>query len=196
MGVIFNDVCLRPNESVVIVGCGGVGLNSIQAAALLKGYPIIAVDINEDSLNIAKEFGATHTVNVSKTDIKEKVMEITKNQGSEHVVLTLGNPKAIEKAVDVSSVPGTVYFVGVPPTKEKITIDPFKVHMLRTLRGSCGGSTFPDKDIPSYINLYKMESIRLKELISEYVSLDEINKGVEMVKSGKKGRIVIKMDTQ
>jgi len=193
VGVIFNEAKLRPNDSVTIFGCGGIGLNAVQAASLLLGYPIIAVDSNPEALELAKKLGATHTLQVGLCDVIKGIKNFTDGKGTQYVIMASGNPQAAEMAVRASSMPGTVYFVGVPPVGSKITIEPFDVHMLRKLVGSCGGNTFPDKDIPSYLSLYERGHLKLKELISAVVPLDKINDGIKLTLSGKIGRCIIKM---
>ena len=174
-------------------GCGGVGLNAIQGAKISRGHPIIAVNKNSESLAIAKKFGATHAL-LSNSNVIEEIRKITDGKGAKYVIISLGNPKAIETAVEASSIPGTVYFVGVPPAGSKITIDPFKVHMLRKLVGSCGGATFPDKHIPSYIGLYQKGGLKLGELVSLEVTLGNINQGINKMLSGINGRCIVSMN--
>lgn len=193
VGVILNDAKLRPGESVAVFGCGGVGLNAIQGAALVCGYPIIAVDTNMESLKLAKKFGATNTIHAGSSDVIEEIKKITNGLGAKYVVIASGSLEATEMAVNASSVPGTVYFAGVPPVDSKITINPFAVHMLRKLVGSYGGATSPDRDIPAYIGLYKKGCLKLKELISQVVALDEINDGIDSFLSGKVGRCLVEM---
>ncbi|MBI2135303.1 zinc-binding dehydrogenase [Candidatus Woesearchaeota archaeon] len=193
IGVVLNEAKLKENESIAIFGCGGVGLNAIQGAKLSKGYPIIAVDKNPGNLAIAKKFGATHFL-ISDSKIIEEIRKITGSKGAKYVIIALGNPKAVETAVEASSIPGTVYFVGVPPAGSKITIDPFKIHMLRKLVGSCGGATFPDEHIPSYLGLYKKGDLKLDELVSLEVTLDNINQGINKMSSGINGRCIVSMN--
>jgi len=193
VGVILNEAQLKPGESVVVFGCGGVGLNAIQGAALARGYPIIAVDTNAQSLDLAKKLGATDTIQAGSVDVVEEIKRITNNSGAKYVVIASGNPKAAEVAVDTGSIPGTVYFVGVPPVDSKITVKPFTIHMLRKLVGSCGGGTFPDRDIPAYIKFYEEGHLKLKELVSQVIPLDKINDGIDGMLSGKVGRCIVKM---
>lgn len=192
-GVVFNEAKPKPAESIAVFGCGGVGLNSIQAASLMKANPVIAVDVNEESLKLAKDFGATHTVLAGSLNIVEEINKITEGRGAKNVIIALGNLKATEIAIEACATPGTVYFVGVPPVGSKIEVDPFKIHMLRKLVGSCGGGTFPDKDIPSYFSLYKEGKLKLRELISGTVAIDDINQGISALMSGKIGRCVVKL---
>ena len=193
VGSVFNDVGLLPGQSVVIFGCGGVGLCAVQAAALLQGDPIIAIDRYSENLQKAYQFGATHTLNSLEQDVVKEVKRITNGEGSSSVVITVGNPQAIEVAVDTCAAPGTVIFVSVPPANSKITIDPLQIHRRRTMTGSYGGGSLPDRDVPEYLKLHQKGSLKLKELISHTLTLDNINEGIEKVISGCPGRCIVKM---
>jgi S-(hydroxymethyl)glutathione dehydrogenase / alcohol dehydrogenase len=194
VGVILNDAKVLPEDSVLIYGCGGVGLSAIQGASLIHANPIVGVDINKESLELAKKFGATHTIRGDLEDVLESVKKITKHNGAEHVSVTIGNPKAIETAINCGSSPGTIYFVGVPPYESNITINPFEVHTSRILQGSSGGGCFPDRDIPKYLQLYERGFINARDLISKVIKLKDINKGIQATISGKIGRCVVKME--
>ena len=154
IGVILNEAKPLPKDSIAIFGCGGVGLNAIQGAALSYANPIIAIDKNSESLKLAKEFGATHLINSNYDDVLNKIKEIT-GGGAKFVISSLGNPKVIETSIEASSIPGNVYIVGVPPLDSKITVNPFAIHSSRKLQGSRGGGCFPDRDIPKYLQLYE-----------------------------------------
>jgi len=193
VGVVLNEAKVRPGESTAVVGCGGVGLNAIQAAALARAFPIIAIDTRASNLDLAKELGATHTVLARRWDVISEIIEITNGLGVKYVIAATGDPKGIEIAVNSSSEGGTVFFVGVPPADSTITIEPLKIHKLRKLVGSYGGGTFPDIHIPAYLNLHRKGNLDLKKLITNIVSLDRINDGIEMLLSGSPGRFVVRM---
>ena len=193
VGVILNDADLHAGESVAVFGCGGVGLSAVQGAALARGYPIIAVDRNPESLRLALEFGATHTIHPASTDVLADVKRITGGKGVRFVIVAVGDPQVIEVAVQASSIPGSVFLVGVPPAGSRIAVDPFAIHMGRALLGSYGGGAVPDRDIPRYLDLYQEGHFKLRELISEIVSLDQINDGIALLLSGKAGRCIVRM---
>jgi len=193
VGVIVNEANVRPGQSVAIIGCGGVGLNAVQGARLVNAYPIIAVDTNEASLLLAKDFGATHTINAGAADAIEEIKNITNDLGAEVVVVATANPKVIEQAVQSATIPGAVYLVAVPPAEAQVTLNPLAIHRQCTLTGSFGGGIVPDRDIGRYLRLYEQGKLKLDELISHTVSLDEINEGIELTKSGTIGRCLIRM---
>ncbi len=195
VGTVFHDAYVKPNETVAVFGCGGVGLNIIQGAHLANAGQIIAVDINKDSLDLARDFGATDLV-IGDDKVIENIKKLTDDSGCKHVFNTSGIPEVVANAVQASSMPGTVYFVGVPPADSTIQINPFEIHMLRTLKGSCGGGTYPDNDIPSFLELYSQGKIKLKELISHVVTLENINEGIDLMLSGKIGRCVVRITNE
>jgi len=193
VGVIINEAKVRPGQSAAIFGCGGVGLNAVQGARLINADPIIAVDINKASLQVAKEFGATHSINANTADVIEEIKNITNDLGAEAVVVAAANPKVIEQAVQAATTPGAVYLVAVPPADAQVTLNPLAIHRQCTLTGSFGGGIVPERDIPRYLRLYEQGKLKLDELISHSVKLDEINQGIELTMSGTIGRCLIRM---
>ncbi len=193
VGAVLNDACLRPNESVAVFGCGGVGLNAIQGAALVNGAPIIAVDRIAGSLELARRLGASHVIDSASADVLGEIREITRGEGASCVIVAAGNPEIIELAVQASSVPGTVLLVGVPPAGTSIRVDPFAIHFNRRLIGSYGGSTIPDRDIPRYWDWYGCGRLKLDPLITEVVPLDRIQEAIRSKMAGKPGRSVVVM---
>jgi S-(hydroxymethyl)glutathione dehydrogenase/alcohol dehydrogenase len=193
---MINEARPLPGDSVLVYGCGGVGLNSLQGARLLHAGPIIAVDNNEESLDLARKFGATHVINAANVDVAEEVRKITNNQGAKYVIVAMTNPRGMETAIDSAACPSDVYFLGVPADNTRITIDPLAIHRSRTLRGSCGGAIIPERDIAKYLGLYNAGTIKLDELISHRFSLWDINEAIEVTRSGKAGRCIIDMNYQ
>ena len=197
IGVILNEAKPSPYDSVAVFGCGGVGLNAIQGAKLLNAYPIIAIDTNPGNLELADRLGADHLINPKKEDPVESVKHITRNltpqQGAKFVICSLANTQAIEQAVQASAIPGKVYFVGVPELDSKIIISPYDIHAGRILLGSQGGGTYPDTDIPKYLNLEDKDLISVKDLVTKTLPFKDINKGIDLFRKGMSGRCVIEM---
>ncbi len=193
VGVAVNEANVRPGQSVAIFGCGGVGLNAVQGARLVSAHPIIAIDANSESLEMAKTFGASHTIHAETTDVFETVKTITGDLGAEVVIVTSPDPAVFELAVRSASLPGAVYLVAVPPADAQVTLNPLAIHRQCALTGSFGGGVVPDRDIPRYLTLYEQDKLKLDELISHTVCLDDINEGVELTKSGTIGRCLIQM---
>lgn len=192
VGVVLNELNLKPGQSVAIFGCGGVGLNAIQGAVIAGCNPIIAVDPSPKSRALASQMGATHLINPKAQDPIQEVRRLTHGKGAEAVVVAVGNAAAVEVAIEASSQPGTVILAGVPPATP-IRVDPFAIHCMRTLRGSYGGGSYPDRDISAYLGLHAQGRLKLRELIFGEFSLDQVNQGIAALRSGEPGRCIIKM---
>lgn len=193
VGVILNEANVRPGESVAVFGCGGVGLNAIQGAKLVQAQPIIAVDRSPRSLEMAAAFGASHAILSSEKDVLGELRAVTGGKGAGTVVVATGDPNVIELAIEASSTPGSVFLTGVPPLGSRISVDALSIHRRRTITGSYGGGTWPDRDIPAYWRLFCEGKLRLHELISEVVSLERINEGIALLREGVGGRCVVEM---
>jgi len=192
-GVIENNAQVRIGESVVVFGAGGVGLNMVQAASLVSAYPIIAVDLYEGRLALAKEMGATHLINSSKVDAEKVIQDIIQNKGLDCFIDNTGNPKIIELGYRITKLQGRVILVGVPPKDNDTTIYSLPLHFGKRIIGSHGGEAIPNIDIPRYLNFYRSGGMRLKEIISKIYSLEDINHAVEDMKSGKlSGRALVR----
>ena len=192
VGVVMNDADIKPHHTLVVYGCGGVGLFAVQAAKLMNPRQIIAVDINEDALSLAHEFGATTTINASTENPVEIVQDLTEGNGAERVIIVTGNKKAIETAIEMASIPGECFQVGVPVVGETISINGHALMHKRNISGSLGGSIFPDRDIPAYMRLNDCGKINAKRLITKVLPFEKINDGFDFVRSNNPGRIIIK----
>lgn len=193
-GVVENNAKLRIGESVVVFGAGGIGLNIVQAAALVSAYPIIAVDLHDDKLELARQMGATHMINSSKTDAKQAILKIIGNAGIDAFIDNTGQPAIIEMGYEITKPQGRVTLVGVPRKGKNINIYSLPLHFGKELSGSHGGEAIPQVDIPRYYQLFRSGRIQLKNLITNYFSLDQINEALEGVRSGSiAGRCMIRM---
>lgn len=194
-GVVENNAKIKLGESVVVFGAGGVGLNIVQAANLLSAYPIIAVDLHDDRLELAKTFGATHTINSKNTDAKAMIKKIMEGQGVDAYVDNTGQPSIIEMGYELTGPKGRVVLVGVPRKGNTINIYSLPLHFGKAISGSHGGETIPHEDIPRYQKLFDAGRIQLKPLITDYFKLEEINTAIQKMRSGEiAGRCLIKMD--
>ena len=191
LGIVFNNAALMPGQSIAVFGVGGIGLNVLQGATLVNAYPIVGIDLHDNKLEQAKEFGATHTVNASKQDVEAFLRDLVGPKGYDATVDLTGNSGVREVAYAVTSDTGKTVLAGVPDHQEKITIDSFPLHFGRKIFGSHGGETRPDVDIPRYLDLYKLGKLKLKEQITHRFDLDDINQAIDVVKSGDAGRCVI-----
>src|SRR3989338_4291465 len=144
MGVINNDAQVKIGQSVVIFGVGGVGLSLAQAAEMVSAYPIIAIDLFDKKLDMAKRFGATHVFNSKNTDSwKEEISKIVGDKGADVVIDTTGNTRVIETAYNMTHPDGKTILVGVPRRGDNISIYTLPLHFKKVLKGSHGGSVQP-----------------------------------------------------
>lgn len=191
-GMVFNNTKIRSGQSIAVIGCGGIGISAIQAAAISGANPIIAVDLSDEKLEFVKKFGATHTLNSSKVDAKNEIDKITNGEGLDFAIEAVGNKSTMELAYNsVKKFGGKAILCGVPKPGLKIEIDPFPLYYKRQLVGTGGGETNPDVDFKKYCDMYLQGKLKLKEMITHTISLDEINKGFQLMKDGRCCRVVI-----
>jgi S-(hydroxymethyl)glutathione dehydrogenase/alcohol dehydrogenase len=191
-GAVVNRAKPEVMSSCVIVGVGGVGLNAVQGAAMSGAYPVIAVDVADNKLEAARDFGATHTVNSSKVDASKTVMEMTGGAGADYVFVTVGSAKAVEQGCAMSGPRGMTVIVGIPRFQDMISFHPFQfIGGERVLTGSFMGTTQLQTEIPKLVELYKAGILKLDELITARYPLDKINEAIELVEQGKALRNVI-----
>ena len=191
-GAVVNRAQVEVSSSCVIIGTGGVGLNSVQRAAISGAYPIIAVDVSDKKLEAAKQFGATHTINSTKVDAVAAVKDLTEGRGAEYIFVTVGSADAIRQGFSMSGPRGMTVIVGLPGRGANIAFSPFEfIKDERVLTGSYMGTTALKTDIPKLIALYKAGQLKLDELITGRYSLDQINEAIESVVKGEALRNVI-----
>ena len=196
LGIINNEAKLKIGQSVAIFGSGGVGLNIVQGASLVSGNPIIAIDIHDHKLELAKEFGATHTINTSKEDVRDSIKKIVGSSGVDVFIDTTGHTELIEKACDMTKGGGKTIMVGQPKPNEHLTLHSVLQHFKgKVLMDSDGGCTNPSVDINRYLNLYKRGKLNLDKLITNRFDLYQVNDALDIVRSGKglSGRCIIEM---
>jgi len=191
-GVVNNDAKIKIGQSVLIFGIGGVGLNVAQAASMVSAYPIIGVDLHQNKIEMGKKFGLTHGIAGNSKDINTEVNNIVGDKGVDITIETTGDTKIIEQAYKLTAADGKTILVGVP--NNKISIYSLPLHFEKILTGSHGGSATPDVDIPRYIRLINQKKMTLKNIITHEFNLSEINRAIDLFRSGKAGRIIIKMD--
>lgn len=193
-GVIENNAQVRIGESVVVFGAGGVGLNIVQAANLVGAYPVIAVDLYDNRLALAKELGATHLINAKTQNARDEIEKITGINKLDHFIDNTGQPHIIEMGYQITKPQGKVTLVGVPRKGNDINIYSLPLHFGKRISGSHGGEVVPNEDIPRYHNLFTSGRIKLAELLTEKLPLEKINEAIENMRSGKtSGRCLIEM---
>jgi len=191
-GVVENNAKIKIGESIVIVGAGGIGLNIIQAAKLVSAWPIIAVDIFDNRLTLAKKFGATHVINSKKEDANIFINNLLGSQSLDVFVDNTGRPSIIEMGYELTHSKGRVILVGVPPKNSNISIHSLPLHFGKTISGSHGGECRPDLDIPRYMKLLLNKRISFNGLVTSRYELKDINVAINSMRSGaSQGRILI-----
>lgn len=193
-GVVENNAKVHIGESVVVFGAGGVGLNIVQAAALVSAYPIIAVDLHDSRLELARQMGATHLINAGKQDAEQEIRNIIGAEGLDCFIDNTGNPKIIETGYALTKAGGRVTLVGVPRKGNNISIYSLALHFGKQLSGSHGGEAEPHLDIPRYHKLFQHGRIKLRELITERYALNDINTAIARMRDGSaSGRCLIRL---
>jgi len=191
-GAVVNRAQVKPLSSVVIVGTGGVGLNSVQGATFSGAYPIIAVDMLDSKLEAARAFGATHTVRADDADAIKAVQQLTSGRGADYVFVTVGSTAAIQQGFSMSGPRGTTVIVGIPPMTESLSFSPLAfIGSERVLTGSRMGTTRLSVDVPRLVALYQAGRLKLDELITGRYPLEQINEAMESVEKGEALRNVI-----
>ena len=189
-GAVVNRAQVEPLSSVVIIGTGGVGLNSVQGAAYSGAYPIIAVDTSDSKLEAARAFGATHTVKANDKDAVKTVQQLTSGRGADYVFVTVGSTAAVQQGFAMSGPRGMTVVVGLPPRGETITLPPF-LPGERMFTSSSMGTTRLSVDVPKLVALYQAGRLKLDELITARYPLEQINEAIESVERGEALRNVI-----
>jgi len=192
-GVVNNDAQVKVGQSVLIFGIGGLGLSIAQAASMVSAHPIVGVDLLAHKLEMGKRFGITHSVIGGKENINDTIFDILGVKGADVVIETTGNSRVIEQAYNLTHPDGKTILVGVPNKGDNISIFSLPLHFKKVLTGSHGGNAVPDLDIPRYIRLVESGKMNLHGIITHEFYLEEINEALDLFRSGKAGRIIIRM---
>lgn len=193
-GAVNNDANVQIGQSVLIFGLGGMGLSIAYASSLVSAYPIVGIDIHKEKLDIAKKFGVTHTFLSSDKNCFKEIKELLENKGPDVTFETTGIASIMEKAYEFSPDDRKTIFVGVPT--EKINIYTLPLAFNKSLLVSSGGGCIPDIDIPRYIRMQLDKKLNLDNFITHEFNLSEINEAIELFRSGKAGRIILKINKE
>jgi S-(hydroxymethyl)glutathione dehydrogenase/alcohol dehydrogenase len=193
LGLINNDAEVKIGQSIAVLGCGGVGLNVVQGAAMVSANPIIAIDIYDHKLEMARQFGATHVINSGRSDLREEIRKITGAAGVDVFIENTGLVRLIEQAYELTAKTGRTILVGVPRHDQDITIHSLPLHFGRILQGCEGGHTNPTTDLPRYLRLHRVGKLKLDGLVTHRYPFEKINDALEKTRSGEAGRCMINM---
>ncbi len=190
VGAVINTAQVRPGDSVAVIGCGGIGLNAVQAAAIAGASRIIAVDRLAEKLVLAESFGATDTVDASATDPVAAVQELTSG-GVDHSFEAIGLKATAEQAFSMLGKGGTATVIGMVPMGQRLEIDATALISGKRLQGSNMGSNRFRVDMPQYVDWYLAGRLKLDELVSATMPLDRINDGFATLRGGHVARQLI-----
>lgn len=192
VGAAINTAKVAPGSSVAVIGAGGIGLNVIQGAALAGASQIIAIDMADKKLELAQQFGATHTVNPERDgDPVAKIGAMT-GGGADYAFECIGLGKTIEQAYNMVRKGGTAVVVGVSKMSDSVTLGAFMMPFQeKVLTGSMYGSARPSTDFPKLLALYKTHRLKLDELVTATYRIDDVNRAFADMQGGVNARGVI-----
>lgn len=184
-GAVANTAEMRSGASVAVIGAGGVGLNTIQGAAITGARIVIALDVVEAKLEAARRFGATHALRADRPGVIDEVRRLDGGRGVDYVFVAVGAKPAFDQALTMAARSGTVVLVGIPASGVTMEVDPGNLASdnQRILGSKMGGARIRD-DIPKLIALYQAGVLKLDELISGRYPLEQINDAVASVQRG------------
>lgn len=193
VGAAVNTAKVRAGESVAVVGLGGVGLSALLGAVACGAARVIAVDLSDEKLAIARDLGATDTFNAADPDVVAKIKAATKG-GVDHGLEMAGSVKALDLAYQITRRGGTTTTAGLANPAHTLALAPVRlVGEERTLKGSYVGSCIPLRDIPRFIEMYQRGKLPVDKLWTSTSGLDEINEGFDALHEGRTIRHVIRM---
>lgn len=194
VGAAINSADIKAGQTVAVIGLGGVGLNSVLGALVAGAGQVIAIDLDEDKLAMAKSLGANVGINAADEDCVSQVKALT-NGGVDCAIEMAGSEKALELAYQVTRRGGTTVTGGLAHPDRKVSIQQVSlVAEERTLKGSYVGSCVPVRDVARYVSLFRQGRLPVDKLLSDTLTLDEINEGFERLANGKAIRQVILFD--
>lgn len=192
-GVVFNTAQPRPGQSLVVFGVGGIGNCAVAAASASGCVPVIAVDINPDKLELAKKFGATHTIDSKKSDAVAEIQKLVKG-GVDFAIEATGVPAVMRQALAcVRQQGGTAVVIGNAKFGDKLELDPRELNMGKRLLGTWGGDNVPDRDYPRYARLMASGKLDLEPLLTKSYALSEVNAALDDLEQGRAARPLIQM---
>ncbi len=195
VGAVLNTADVQPGSTVVVLGCGGVGLNIVQGAALAKAATILAVDLHVPKRDLAIHLGATHAADPVGDDLAAVVTDLTEGEMADYVFVATGAPAALADADALVGTMGAIVIVGMPATGVTGMFDPSRLAgRNQRILGSKMGTSVIARDIPQLIQRYQDGELELDGLISRRFPLDDIEAAMDEVRSGAALRNVIVFD--
>lgn len=196
-GITLNQVKPEKNSSVAVIGLGGIGLSALIALNLFECDKIIAIDVEDAKLDLARQFGASHGINVAKEDAIETIRSLTNNKGVDYCIEAGGLVSTIELAFQaIRKFGGLCVFASHPPSGQKISLDPHDLISGKRIEGSWGGGCQPDVDIPKFAELYRNGKLPLEKLLSKRYNLVDINQAFEDLDKRQITRALLEIEGQ
>lgn len=193
-GIALNTAKITEGSSVAVFGVGGIGLSALIGSHIKGAKTIIAVDVFDHKLDLARDLGATHVIHGRNQDASQAIKEITGNAGLDFAIEASGNREVMETAFKaVRANGGLCVLAGNLPMGKTISIDPLDLIKGKRIVGTWGGETQPDRDIPLYVDLYRSGKLNLGALITRTYPLTGINQALEDMANGKVARGLIEM---
>jgi Zn-dependent alcohol dehydrogenase len=195
VGAVINTAGVEPGSTVVVVGCGGVGLNVVQGARLAGADVIVAVDMQAAKLELARRLGATHVADPSTDDVPAIVRDSSGGLMADYVFVATGARAALDGALSLVGSMGALVVVGMPPDGVTGTYDPgWLAGLNQRILGSKMGTSVIERDVPALLGRYRAGEIELDALISRTFALEQINEAIAEVRAGSALRNVIVFD--
>jgi S-(hydroxymethyl)mycothiol dehydrogenase len=192
LGAAINTGAVGRDDSVAVIGCGGVGDAAIAGSALVGAKTIIAVDTDDAKLAWARDFGATHTINARSADVVEAIQELTDGNGADVVIDAVGRPETWKQAFYARDLAGTVVLVGVPTPDMRIDM-PLVDFFSRggALKSSWYGDCLPERDFPTLVSLYRQGRLPLEKFVTERIGIDDVEAAFHKMHAGEVLRSVV-----
>jgi S-(hydroxymethyl)glutathione dehydrogenase/alcohol dehydrogenase len=193
LGSVLNTARPQPGESLAVFGTGGLGLCAVGAAVLAGCKPVVAVDVRENMLPVARQLGATHCVHANNTNPVQEILRISPG-GVDCAVEASGRPDVMRQALEsVRARGGRAIIVGNARHGERVELDPREFNLGKRILGTWGGDSVPDRDFPRYARLLRSRQIDLRPLVSTRYSLDQINVAIDDLEAGRVVRPLVDM---
>lgn len=193
VGAVLRTAQVRPGSNVAVIGCGGIGLNCIQGAVIAGANRIVAIDINDGKLQLASEFGATDLINNSTGDAPAQLRDLLAGlDGVDYSFEAIGRKETFELAFELLRPGGTATLCGV--TQDVIELPGLHFLRERRIQGCFMGSVRFRQDLPFFLDLYRLGRLKLDELVSNRLPLEDINLGYDAIADGSIARSVVVFD--
>lgn len=190
VGAVVNAANVEVGSHVAVIGCGGIGMSVIQGAVLAGANKIVAVDLNDKKLEMARKFGATHVINPTKEEPIMRAVEICDGR-VDYAFEAIGLSATMDQALNMVRRGGAAVIVGAGALGDKWAIEPINFMLGKRILGTLGGNVRHRVDIPAYAELYKAGKLNIDDMVTQTIPLEKINEGFETLERGDAIRTVV-----